>query len=349
MTRFMLAFLLLTSPVLAQSNEVKPGTAKPQMQTSAWMRPAIQGEERDDDTFRIEAEQPLLVYFFGVKSDSCSSCGLWMQEISRIHDIWSSRGLQVVGISKEETPDLERFLGEYAGITTFPVASDSGENTFRNWLDNSPRKDRLPTVFLVDAKGIIQWIGGPGEELNGLLEDFVKGRYHHELTPYGEKLKKSAKEARKYNDWQDAESYYRQMLRDGEGVLNQAAVEIFRLYAIDRGEVDRAYGWIEEVISEYGDDYWLMADLAREIAAGRDLLESDRRLDVAERLTKMASQELSDSDPERPALEAAIAFAAGQVRDAVNLQRRAVRVAPPILKQKYRLDLERYLSQLKDK
>ena len=93
-------------------NEVKPGTAKPQMQTSAWIRPAIQGEERDDDTFRIEAEQPLLVYFFGVKSDSCSSCGLWMQEISRIHDIWSSRGLQVVGISKEGTADLERFLGE---------------------------------------------------------------------------------------------------------------------------------------------------------------------------------------------------------------------------------------------
>ena len=197
-----------------------------------------------------------------------------MQEISRIHDIWSSRGLQVVGISKEGTSDLERFLGEYAGITTFPVASDSGENTFRNWLDNSPRKDRLPTVFLVDAKGVIQWIGAPGEELDGLLEDFVKGRYHHELTPYGEKLKKSAKEARKYNDWQDAESYYMQMLRDGEGVLNQAAVEIFRLYAIDRGEVDRAYGWIEEVISEYGDDYWLMADLAREIAAGRDMPES---------------------------------------------------------------------------
>ena len=349
MTRFMLALLLLTSPVLAQSNEVKPGTAQPQMQTSAWLRPAIQGEERDDDTFRIEAEQPLLVYFFGVKPDSCSSCGLWMQEISRIHDIWSSRGLQVVGISKEGTADLERFLGEYAGITTFPVASDSGENTFRNWLDNSPRKDRLPTVFLVDAKGVIQWIGAPGEELDGLLEDFVKGRYHHELTPYGEKLKKSAKEARKYNDWQDAESYYMQMLRDGEGVLNQAAVEIFRLYAIDRGEVDRAYGWIEEVISEYGDDYWLMADLAREIAAGRDLPESARWLDVAERLTKMASQELSDSDPERPALEAAIAFAGGQVRDAVNLQRRAVRVAPPVLKQKYRLDLERYLSQLKDK
>ena len=45
MTRFMLALLLLTSPVLAQSNEVKPGTAKPQMQTSAWIRPAIQGEE----------------------------------------------------------------------------------------------------------------------------------------------------------------------------------------------------------------------------------------------------------------------------------------------------------------
>ena len=37
----------------------------------------------------------------------------------------------------------------------------------------------------------------------------------------------------------------------------------------------------------------------------------------------MASQELSDSDPERPALEAAIAFAGGQVREAVNLQRRA--------------------------
>lgn len=349
MTRFMLALLLLTSPVLAQSNEVKPGTAKPQMQTSAWIRPAIQGEERDDDTFRIEAEQPLLVYFFGAKSDSCSSCGLWTREISRIHDIWTSRGLQVVGICKEGEADLDRFIGEYGSIMTFPVASDSGQNTFRNWLDNSPRKDRLPTVFLVDAKGIIQWIGAPGEELDGLLEDFVKGRYHHELTPYGEKLKKSAKEARKYNDWQDAESYYMQMLRDGEGVLNQAAVEIFRLYAIDRGEVDRAYGWIEEVISEYGDDYWLMADLAREIAAGRDMPESARRLDVAERLTKMASQELSDSDPERPALEAAIAFAGGQVREAVNLQRRAVRVAPPVLKQKYRLDLERYLSQLKDK
>ena len=349
MTRFMLALLLLTSPVIAQSNQVKPGTAMPQIQTSAWKRPVIQGEERDSDTFRIEGEQPLLVYFFGVKPDSCSTCGLWMKEISQIHDIWSSRGLQVVGICKEGTADLERFLGEYASLTTFPVASDSGKSTFRNWLDKTSRRDRLPTVFLVDGKKTIQWIGEPGPDLDGLLEDFVKGRYHHELTPFGVKLKKSAKEARKYNDWQDAEAYYMQMLRDGEGVLNQAAVEIFRLHAIDQGDVDRAYRWIEDVISEYGDDYWLMADLAREIAAGQDLPENARRLDVAELLTKMASQELSDSDPERPALEAAISFAAGEVRKSVNLQRRAVRIAPPILKQKYRLDLERYLAQLKDK
>ena len=47
MTRFMLALLLLTSPVLAQSNEVKPGTAKPQMQTSAWIRrPSRRGARR---------------------------------------------------------------------------------------------------------------------------------------------------------------------------------------------------------------------------------------------------------------------------------------------------------------
>ena len=84
MTRFMLALLLLTSPVIAQSNQVKPGTAMPQIQTSAWKRPVIQGEERDSDTFRIEGEQPLLVYFFGVKPDSCSTCGLWMKEISQI-------------------------------------------------------------------------------------------------------------------------------------------------------------------------------------------------------------------------------------------------------------------------
>ena len=349
MTRCMLALLLLTSPVFAQSNSVKPGSTKPQMQTSEWIRSTIPGEERDDDTFRIESEQPLLVYFFGAKSDSCPSCGLMTQEISRIHDIWSSRGLQVVGICKEGRADLERFIEEYGSIMSFPVASDSGQNTFRNWMDNSPRKDRLPTVFLVDAKGMIQWIGAPGQELNGLLEDFVKGRFHHVLTPFGEELQKAAKKSRREKDWHDAKNHYNQMLRDGEGVLNRAAVELFRLYVIDEGDVDRAYRWVEEAISEYGDDYWLMADLAREVSAGEDIPESARRLDVAERLVKMASQELSDSDPERPALEAAIAFAGGKVREAVNLQRRAVRVAPPILKQKYRLDLERYLSQLKDK
>ena len=58
MTRFMLALLLLTSPVLAQSNEVKPGTAQPQMQTSAWIRPAIQGEERDDEGAALAPPTP---------------------------------------------------------------------------------------------------------------------------------------------------------------------------------------------------------------------------------------------------------------------------------------------------
>ena len=114
-------------------------------------------------------------------------------------------------VTVDPDADLGRFIDEYGSIMSFPVASDSGQNTFRNWLDNSPRKDRLPTVFLVDAKGMIQWIGAPGQELNGLLEDFVKGRFHHVLTPFGEELQKAAKKSRREKDWQDAKNHYNKM------------------------------------------------------------------------------------------------------------------------------------------
>ena len=109
-----------------------------------------------------------------------------MQEISRI-DIWSSRGLQVVGISKEGTSDLERFLRRVRRHHHIPRGLRFGRRHLHQLARQLSAEGSLAHRLLVDAKGIIQWIGSFQEKNLTVFSKTLSRAGTYERLIHGEK------------------------------------------------------------------------------------------------------------------------------------------------------------------
>jgi thiol-disulfide isomerase/thioredoxin len=82
----------------------------------------------------------------------CGPCRKAMPVLERLEKELGPKGLVVLGISSEEQPDIERFLQQ--NPLGYTIVHDAGSEVKQDYEVQS-----LPTLFVVDKKGIVRQVG----------------------------------------------------------------------------------------------------------------------------------------------------------------------------------------------
>ncbi|MEX1367331.1 MAG: TlpA disulfide reductase family protein [Nannocystaceae bacterium] len=110
---------------------------------------------------RIDTEQlhgqVVVIKFF---AKYCEPCKRTLPAAQKLH----ARRPEVafVGVSEDEYASDAQSLVDAYGLT-FPIVHDRG-----NVLAGRFRVSEMPVTFVVDREGVVQWVGGPGQDEDDL-------------------------------------------------------------------------------------------------------------------------------------------------------------------------------------
>ncbi len=116
------------------------------------MMPEYAAMNLDGSKFDLAARRDKVV-LVNVWATWCGPCRHEIPELQQLHEHYSPRGLEVVGVSVDESgvESVRDFVAEQAKMT-YPVVLDA-EGKITNLLETSV----LPTSVLVDRSGKIVW------------------------------------------------------------------------------------------------------------------------------------------------------------------------------------------------
>ncbi len=82
----------------------------------------------------------------------CGPCRMSIPGIQRLYEKYKSKGLEVLGISKdsEDGPAIQQFIKELG--MTYPAGMPLSQESLTPYATAS-----IPSAFIVDKKGLIQW------------------------------------------------------------------------------------------------------------------------------------------------------------------------------------------------
>lgn len=159
----------------ATKTDTKPATgSEPGTDVGSTM-PEYAAMNLDGSKFDLAARRDKVV-LVNVWATWCGPCRYEIPELQALHERYSPRGLEVVGVSVDESgvESVREFVAEQKKMT-YPVVLDA-EGKITNLLDTSV----LPTSVLVDRNGKIVWkkygaIMEGDEELKKAIEGAVGG------------------------------------------------------------------------------------------------------------------------------------------------------------------------------
>ena len=93
--------------------------------------------------------KPVLINFWASR---CASCRVEMPFIQQVYEDWSERGLEVLGINTGESHTVATAFMQ-SNNYTFPVLLNTRGDIARKYNALT-----LPTTFLIDKNGIIQYV-----------------------------------------------------------------------------------------------------------------------------------------------------------------------------------------------
>jgi cytochrome c biogenesis protein CcmG, thiol:disulfide interchange protein DsbE len=114
--------------------------------------PSYGARTMDGDSVSL-ADRRGTVVLLNVWATWCHPCRTEIPELQALHDRFAARGFEVVGVSIDDSgadEDIRQFMGDYS--MTYPIWRDPSES-----VSSVFRVIGVPTTFLVDREGVMQW------------------------------------------------------------------------------------------------------------------------------------------------------------------------------------------------
>lgn len=322
--------LAISGPAFGQRSKLSAGDAAPPLNVKTWVK---------GDAVTIESGNVYVVEFWATWCVPCRKAMPHLTELQKRHE---EDGLIIVGISNEEKGTVERFVENQGEVMGYRVAVDDHSNTRRAYMD-AAGLNSIPAAFIVDQRGRVQYIGHPGDsEFDRILEFVMEGRYDAKLFKQVQPMLKQIDSTRQMRNWRLTFSHIDQLLELDSHVFAPYALMKFEIMLVDMEDPDAAYEYGREVIETYKDDPNLLMNFAQKIAADPKLDAEDRNFDVALEATKVALRSARPDNPRTLSTQALVYFNAGNVEEAIALQRRAWMIAEPKNKPTYERVLRSY-------
>ena len=326
-----LLFLLAVSiPVHAQKEKLAVGDQAPEISISTW----VKGEST-----AITSGQVYLIEFWATW---CGPCKRAMPHLSDLQEQYGSR-VTVIGISTEELDVVKRFVRK-SEVMNYTVAVDDNKATNNSWM-KAAGKNGIPCTFVVDARGVIQYIGHPMDpDLEEILPLVIAGRYDAKLFDRSRATRRAADNARESRNWRMCMKHLDDIIALDPHIFASLHQQKFEIMLLDMDDRDAAYAYIDHVVQEYGEDADLLFSLATQIATDPGIPETKRDFPRAILIAEAAARLITEGDHRKYSVPAQVYFKSGDLIRAASLQRKAVRMASPRDKDQMQHDLESYLK-----
>jgi len=154
----------------ASPGELKVGSKAPALSIEKWMRgDAITGFEKGR------------VYMVEFWATWCGPCIKSMPHLSALQKQYKDKGVTIVGVSTRDNngntkEKAEQMVAEKQATMAYTVAWDKGQETYESYMKAAKQRG-IPTCFVVDGNGDVQYIGHP-MWVDGPLEKITKGTWN---------------------------------------------------------------------------------------------------------------------------------------------------------------------------
>ena len=332
-------FSLFTTSTVAiaqgRSDKLEAGSMAPGLNVETWVK----------GSFNAASAEVYVVEFWATW---CGPCKLSIPHLTELLEEYELDGLQIVGISTDsETEKVAPFVRKQGLKMNYTVGIDNRRRTSRAWM-KAAGLEGIPSAFIVDKNGIIQWIGNPlDEEFETTLAKVMSGRYDVKKMKEVRESKSAAKHFRSLNSWDDARNAYENAIAIGPIVFADQYIELFKMLLIDKRDEAAAYELATKIITERGsEDPELLTWLAKEIASNEEITGSARRMDVAMNAARTAQTFAKrKNDPKYISTIAFVYYYDDNIEEAIDWQRKAYFSAREKKKEPFKFTLDSYRIQ----
>ncbi len=264
-----------------------------------------------------------------------------------------------LALSDEKVETVEPFLSKKSNIEgktwgeamPYSVATDP-DLSVKNAIHKAAGEQGIPSTFIISG-GKIQWIGHP-MSMDKPLAEILAGEWDIEKARKGRsemiaaraelaKLAAIVKEARKSGNWGPAMSALEGAIEKNPGNPS-LQLQKWEMLLLDMTESDEAYTYGEKLVSKNWDNAMLLNQVAWTVVDDQRVKTRDLKfaMRVAERAALL-------SDHEDGAILDTLArayYESGQLAQAVEWQRKAVKFSAGEMKAELQKALDKYEAQL---
>jgi thiol-disulfide isomerase/thioredoxin len=293
----------------------------------------------------VESFESGKIYVVEFWATWCGPCRVSIPHLTELQKKYANNNVTIIGVSAEdEEKVVADFVSKQADKMDYVVAWDREGATDKAYMAASGQQG-IPTAFIVGKQGSIEWIGHP-MEMDEVLDQVVNGKWDSKAYAEQQRVVQDLmKEFQKAARGGDVEKLVAVAKQGVEKAPKQAGRMVMIAFGqqVAAGKTEAANAWAKELVAGTMKDdpmilnglAWTMVDPEAPMK-GADL---DTALSAAQRADELTQHK----DPQVIDTLARVYFLKGDKAKAVELQTKAVELAPDEMKS----ELEKALKQYK--
>lgn len=284
----------------------------------------------------VESWSPDKIYVLEFWATWCGPCRASMPHITELQKQYKDYGVTFIGVSDEKIDVVKGFLEkpEWEVKTGYTLATDPDRSTHNDYMA-AALQSGIPTAFVIGKEGRVEWIGHP-MQIDEPLRQIVEGtwnrdafkvafedeiRVDREIAKRGAMLRKAAEEG----DWPTVIRIYDELIATAPK-SPQFKVQKFRTLLTKANRPEEAYLVGAEILETHKDEAGTLNAIAWTVVDDPGVVHRD--LDFALKAAQRANEITKGQDAAILDTLARVYFDQGNVTKAIELQEKAVALAP---------------------